>query len=630
MSDDVVTRLKNLEALVLSLKEDRAGCAGQQSALDSLSKTLSPLMSKHAKDIKHYFTLMLDAVSKSENADEGLEVQVSLILSQIESEFRNLAQNVASMVQTVDTQCRESTQHEFQEQVKLLKQNNAEFVSALDKFASAQDKFEKDQFEKDVELISQSNEIARLKSALYLAQSQKSPEKGADDANSTENVEYFKQQLESQKAEIDSQKAELESQKESQKAELESQKAELVSRHQEKIGLFTAKYRALFEELATAKGNIRVVCRIRPAKDASAAEMIKLENPEQNFLVWTTLRTSYQNDKSREARDFEFQRVFGGDETNHDVFGEVRDFAISAASGRVCTIFAYGASGTGKSYTFTHKDGLIQSYIQLLFELSEEERAHYEYEFRISAVEIYLNRLFDLLQTPANNAKAEIRLNAESTTNLDSREAAIGLLERILERREVASTVQNATSSRSHFILTIKITKRSLTNPNETPIKGQVRFLDLAGSERVGKNSLTGGSGPQQSLVYDQGNDINQSLLDLGKGIRSLVTKDNFVPSHNLTRYIRSSLSHGSRLLIVATVSPLAGNQNNTLNTLRWSQDAIGRPSQGKLVTQTRAPESVSPSTAGGSRQRGTSAVSSKTSTPSKKSAPPSPSNFKR
>ncbi|KAI0185995.1 P-loop containing nucleoside triphosphate hydrolase protein, partial [Xylaria flabelliformis] len=364
----------------------------------------------------------------------------------------------------------------------------------------------------------------------------------------------------------------------SQKTKLVSQETELVSRHQEEIRLFTAKYRALFEELATAKGNIRVVCRIRPSKDASAAEMIKLENPEQKFPVWTTLRTVYQNDKSREARDFEFQRVFGGDETNHDVFGEVRDFAVSAASGKVCTIFAYGASGTGKSHTFTHKDGLIQSYIQLLFELSEQERAHYEYEFQISAVEIYLNRLFDLLQTPENNKKAEIKLNAESTTNLDSREAAIGLLERILERREVASTVQNATSSRSHFILTIKISKRSLTNPNETPIKGQVRFLDLAGSERVGKNSLTGGSGPQQSLVYDQGNDINQSLLDLGKGIRSLVTKDNFVPSHNLTRYIRSSLSHGSRLLIVATVSPLTGDQNNTLNTLRWSQDAIGRP----------------------------------------------------
>ncbi|KAI1756603.1 kinesin motor domain-containing protein, partial [Xylaria castorea] len=199
--------------------------------------------------------------------------------------------------------------------------------------------------------------------------------------------------------------------------------------------------------------------------------------------------------------------------------------------------------------------------------------------------------MYDLLQTPVENEKVEVRLTAESTTKLDSREAAIVLIEQVTRRREVASTIQNATSSRSHFILTVKISKRSLTNSNEKPTEGQVRFLDLAGSERVGKNSLTGGSGPQQSLASDQGNDINQGLLDLGKGIRSLATKASFFPSHNLTRYIRSSLSPGSRLLIVATVSSLVENQNNTLNTLRWSQDAIGRPSQGKLVTQAKAPE---------------------------------------
>ncbi|KAI1739261.1 P-loop containing nucleoside triphosphate hydrolase protein [Xylaria scruposa] len=597
MSDDVIARLKNIEALVLSLKEDRAG---HQPALENLSKALSPLVGAHADDLKHHLLLMLDVISKSEHADEGLEVQVGLISSQIESGFRNLAQNIASTVSTADLHCRETVQHEFEEQIELLKHNNAGFTSVLTRFADAQDKFEKDNREREIELVSQSKEIEQLKSALSLAQSQKSPEKGADDTKEAENAESLKLQL-------------------------ESQKAELVSKHQEEIRLFTAKYRALFEELATVKGNIRVVCRIRPAKDASAAEMIKLENPEQNFFVWAALRAVYQNDsKNQEARDFEFQRVFGGDETNHDVFNEVKDFAVSAAGGSVCTVMAYGATGSGKSHTFTNKDGLIQRYIQLLFELSEEERADYEYEFRISAVEIYLNRLYDLLQTPTNNAKAEIKLNGESTTKLDSQEAAVGLLERILERREVASTVQNATSSRSHFILTIKISKRSLTNSNETPIKGQVRFLDLAGSERVGKNSLTGGSGPQQTLISDQGNDINQSLLDLGKGIRSLATKDNFVPSHNLTRYIRSSLSPGSRLLIVATVSPLTANQNSTLNTLKWSQDAIGRPSQGKLVTQTKAPP-VSPRT-----NKFPSAASSKNSTPSKKIAPPSPANTKR
>ncbi|RYC57009.1 hypothetical protein CHU98_g9200 [Xylaria longipes] len=610
MSDDVASRLKNIEALVLSLKEDRAG---QQSGSDGLPETLYPLVCEHVADLKHYLALMLDAVSKNEHADEGFEIQIGLISSQIENGFRNLAQNIASIVGNTEVEDRRnSTQQEFEEQVELLKRNNAEFISAITRlvaYEDAQNLLEKEAIEREVESISQTYEIERLKVALEIAQSQKGPAGSAGGAESAESAEGAEAA-------------------EAAEEYWKVREAELVSKHKTEIRSFTAKYRALFEEFAVVKGNIRVISRIRQ-ENAPSEELIKFEDPEQDFL-WTKLRTTFSNDsKKLESRDFEFQRVFGSGETNQEIFLEVKDFAESAASGRTCTVMGYGATGTGKSHTFLRKeDGLVQSYIKLLFELAQDESSIYEYEFRLSAVEIYLNKCYDLLQTPVDNKKAEVRLNAESTTKLDSREAAITILEQVVERREVASTKQNAVSSRSHFILSLKVSKRSLTNSNEKPIEGQVRFLDLAGSERVGKNSLSGGSSAQQSLVFEQGNDINKGLLDLGKGIRSLATRDSFFPSHNLTRYIRSSLSPGSRLLIVATISPLTSNLNNTLNTLRWSQEAIGRPAQGKLVTQAKAPESSPPrnsrpAVTGGGRKRNpsvSSAISSKVSTPTRNS----------
>ncbi|KAI8954804.1 P-loop containing nucleoside triphosphate hydrolase protein [Xylaria longipes] len=541
MSDDVASRLKNIEALVLSLKEDRAG---QQSGSDGLPETLYPLVCEHVADLKHYLALMLDAVSKNEHADEGFEIQIGLISSQIENGFRNLAQNIASIVGNTEVEDRRnSTQQEFEEQVELLKRNNAEFISAITRlvaYEDAQNLLEKEAIEREVESISQTYEIERLKVALEIAQSQKGPAGSAGGAESAESAEGAEAA-------------------EAAEEYWKVREAELVSKHKTEIRSFTAKYRALFEEFAVVKGNIRVISRIRQ-ENAPSEELIKFEDPEQDFL-WTKLRTTFSNDsKKLESRDFEFQRVFGSGETNQEIFLEVKDFAESAASGRTCTVMGYGATGTGKSHTFLRKeDGLVQSYIKLLFELAQDESSIYEYEF--------------------HNKKAEVRLNAESTTKLDSREAAITILEQVVERREVASTKQNAVSSRSHFILSLKVSKRSLTNSNEKPIEGQVRFLDLAGSERVGKNSLSGGSSAQQSLVFEQGNDINKGLLDLGKGIRSLATRDR-------------------------------------------------RPAQGKLVTQAKAPESSPPrnsrpAVTGGGRKRNpsvSSAISSKVSTPTRNS----------
>ncbi|KAJ2992852.1 hypothetical protein NUW58_g2032 [Xylaria curta] len=553
MSNTDADRIKNIEAQVLALvAERRTDPYGFQETWSSL--------------IRDYVD----------------EVQIGLLSSQIDNGLRGLAEDMTTTVRDA-TLAHSNTQQAFEAQVERMKRNNSEFMSAVARLHVIHDTQE---LLGTDELKDMEKEIERLKVAL--AESQRHENKEVESISPA-----METQLKSQEKEIEKLKHELtiiDTFKQEQLKYAEHWKksisdAEEITReqesllvaqkeeHQAEIMLHVARYRALVEELATIKGSIRVICRVR-CEEAPAEDLVQFSNPD-GIVPCTKLRATYESNGSTEHKDFEFQRAFTGGEDNQTIFSEVRDFAVSAISGNTCTVMAYGATGSGKSYTFLSEDGLVLNFINLLFNMANEELAYCEYDFQLSAVEIYLNKCFDLLQVPIDQKKAEVRLNAETTTKLNSQEEAVAILKQVIERREVAPTKQNSTSSRSHFVVSIRISKKALANPGDAPTKGVINFVDLGGSEAAGKNFLGGSS---STLITQQGVDINNSLLDLGKAIRNVAMHENIFPSHSLTKFLRSSFDSGSRLLVVATVSSLKANQNNTLSTLRWSQEAIGRP----------------------------------------------------
>lgn len=570
MPDDTSNRFESTEESISSLMES---VTEKQTGSGSLQGVTSGLIHDHLANLRHRLDVLADAIKDNEYADGQLETQIGLLSSHIEFGFRNLAEDVASTVASVNTGYKVLLK-EFQRQVEQSKNNNAvlqatvshlfaldpsgalgkTFEPVLHSFENKPEPGSKQQDESSLKLVeyqtklkAREDEISILKAALELAESQKAPE---DADYSKKTSAEFEQQA-------------------------QDREAALVAKHAEQSRLFTVRYHALVEQLAEAKGNIRVLCRTRP-EDAPEEDLINFSNPaEHPALPWSKLRVTYQNESQKtDHRDFNFQRAFGRGESNQDVFDEVSDFAKSVVYGNNACIMAYGATGTGKSYLFLSDDGLVHSYVALLFQLAEQERAHCEYEFHTSAIEIYLNKVFDLLQPSVGGEKAEVRLSLESTAKLESQQQAIAIIKQAISRREAASTKQNATSSRSHFIISIKISRKP--SGNEKPTESTLSFTDLAGSEAAAKNFMSGSSGPRQALIYEQGQDINKGLLDLGKGIRSVARREAFIPSHNLTRALRSTLTPGSRLLLVTTVSSLVANQSTTLTTLRWSQDAIG------------------------------------------------------
>jgi hypothetical protein len=335
-----------------------------------------------------------------------------------------------------------------------------------------------------------------------------------------------------------------------------------------------ARTKQMVDELAELKGNVRVVCRIKP-EVAPEAELLKITNldGDNTFIPWTQLRVTTENNYTTETKDFSFQRVFGKGESNQDIFKEVKDFALTAILGRPTTIVGYGATGTGKSHTFLSEDGLIHSYISLLFQTAEEERTQYEYIFHLSALEIYLNKVYDLLEQPNDGERVETKAYALSAVRLESQDTAFELIQQVICRREVASTSWNATSSRSHAVISLKISRRPITGSNKKATEGIINFVDLAGSEPVGKVMKAG----PQDIIAKQGTDINVSLQQMGRTIRAVADGAKFIPpgSHSLSKLLKSSLTSHSRLLVIVTVSPLLKNKSQTDHTLSWCTSTV-------------------------------------------------------
>lgn len=132
--------------------------------------------------------------------------------------------------------------------------------------------------------------------------------------------------------------------------------------------------------------------------------------------------------------------------------------------------------------------------------------------------------------------------------------------------RSIGATEMNKQSSRSHAIFTITICKVSET---EGTMRGKINFVDLAGSERLDKTKATGNRA-------QEGISINKSLSTLSKVIEALSTHQSHIPyrESSLTRILKDSLGGNAKTVMIACISPADSNHSETVNTLRWADQA--------------------------------------------------------
>lgn len=351
--------------------------------------------------------------------------------------------------------------------------------------------------------------------------------------------------------------------------------------------------RSLHERLQQLKGNIRVFCRIKPlSNDDSEQTQFEILDEDSSDGISQTLimskdiveqiptRSSSHSIKSN-CHTFCFDKVFGPDVSNEDIFEELSQLIQSSLDGFNVCVFAYGQTGSGKTWTMSHPHtGMISLSIDMIFETIEDLKSkEWTYTVKSEILEIYNESIIDLLTSSGSLKKHEIKhddVNCKtSITNMtcmdvDSKEKAKSIISMASKNRSTASTKLNERSSRSHSICTFKIEGVNLKTGEKR--EGNLNLIDLAGSERL-YNSQAKGDRLKETQA------INKSLSSLGDVICSLGQQQNsqshqqHIPFRNskLTYLLKHSLQGDSKTLMFVNLSPSLRNFNETLNSLRFA-----------------------------------------------------------
>ncbi|ORY72338.1 kinesin-domain-containing protein [Neocallimastix californiae] len=342
-------------------------------------------------------------------------------------------------------------------------------------------------------------------------------------------------------------------------------------------------------EKESKETNIQVVVRLRPrnTKEITENSSVCISTNGVKGKEIHVRPNSYEVT----SKTYTFDRVFGPEASQFLVYNEiVSPILREVLKGYNCTIFAYGQTGTGKTYTMEGDlsnigdasvsigkyCGIIPRTLMNLFEILEREKD--EFSVRVSYIELYNEQLNDLLSIDDNrklriyedvNKKGVVIANLEEVL-VKSAKDGIKVLQRGAQKRQVAATNYNLKSSRSHCVFSITVHIKETAPEGEEMLKvGKLNLVDLAGSENIGR------SGAENKRAREAGS-INQSLLTLGRVINSLVERSPHIPyrESKLTRLLQDSLGGRTKTCLIATVSPAKSNIEESISTLEYAHRA--------------------------------------------------------
>lgn len=316
--------------------------------------------------------------------------------------------------------------------------------------------------------------------------------------------------------------------------------------------------------------SIKVICRVRPLNSTEIGNGSKfvLTFPGDGKTVCIG------------GKNFTYDHVVTPKNTQAEVYDVVaKPIVADVLNGYNGTIFAYGQTSSGKTYTMEGVlgdpvyQGVIPRIIDDIFKHIYGMDENLEFHIKVSYFEIYMDKIRDLLDVsktnlPVHENKDRVPYVKGATERfVSSPEDVFDVIDEGKVNRHVAVTNMNEHSSRSHSVFMITVRQENLETQKK--LHGNLYLVDLAGSEKVAKTGAEG-------TVLDEAKNINRSLSALGNVINSLVEGSSHVPYRDskLTRILQESLGGNARTTMVICCSPAAYNDSETKSTLLFGMRA--------------------------------------------------------
>lgn len=533
--------------------------------------------------------LSLDLDQERRTHEYKLQDQARDHRSELEDQRRTLSDETERLHRQHDEEV-EALKRQYQAELEEERQQNARVLDTFkSKLGSEQQDLAQALKDKDREVSDMRNEADAMRSDLDRERTQKAYlQKQIDDliGNNTSlegTVRTLQAQvhfLESDSKQQSDSFAQMEARMQDALRTADEARQKLIKEETER--------RVLFNKYQELKGNIRVMCRVRPLLESSEGSVADLDYPDEKTSAQIAVRGPEEKNSlgriTTKTFPFEFDRVFTPQIQNEEIFGEISQMVQSALDGYNVCIFCYGQTGSGKTYTMSSTDGMIPRATKMIYETVHKlKEKSWTYTMEGNFIEVYNEELHDLLTPTKDQRKLDIRhdearrtttvLNCKSVT-LDSEDTVEIMLNEAQKNRSVAATKSNERSSRSHSVFTLKLNGEN--SATRERCEGTLNLVDLAGSERL---KSSGAEGDRMKETQN----INTSLKSLGDVIEALGTGQKHIPYRNskLTYLLKNSLGGNSKTLMFVMVSPLEAHLNETLSSLRFAT----KVSQAQLKT---------------------------------------------
>ncbi|CAM0870939.1 unnamed protein product [Alopecurus aequalis] len=337
-----------------------------------------------------------------------------------------------------------------------------------------------------------------------------------------------------------------------------------------------AKRKRLHNIVQETKGNIRVFCRCRPLSKVETSSgykcVVDFDGANDGDIGIANGGTA--------KKTFKFDRVYTPKDDQAEVYADASPLVTSVLDGYNVCIFAYGQTGTGKTFTMegTEKNrGVNYRTLEELFKIAEERKDSVTYNISVSVLEVYNEQIRDLLATSPSSKKLEIKQAGEGAhhvpgiveANVENISEVWDVLQTGSNSRAVGSNNVNEHSSRSHCMLCIMVRAKNLINGDCT--RSKLWLVDLAGSERLAKTDAQGDR-------LKEAQNINRSLSALGDVISALASRSSHIPYRNskLTHLLQDSLGGDSKALMFVQISPSDNDVSETLSSLNFASRVRG------------------------------------------------------
>ena len=347
------------------------------------------------------------------------------------------------------------------------------------------------------------------------------------------------------------------------------------------------KEKELLSSLQKAnKDFIKVFVRFRPLNELEnelLSDNCGWETPkyisDTQIGIYSTKELKDSNAQIPSNLIFKYDKIFTSESQQSQIYENVGKRIVGdVMEGYNGTIFAYGQSGSGKTYTMYGPDifddiykGIIPRIVEDIFNYVEKADDNVDFQFKLSVLEIYKEVMYDLLTQQSSDIKIQenpetgIVIEGLSEVYLSSIDEFFEYVDLSQSNRKVAETKLNHNSSRSHCILILEVTQSF--KKEKLIKKGTLNLVDLAGSEKVSKTGAVG-------LTLEEAKKINLSLSTLGNVIHALTHKSEHIPYRDskLTRLLKESLGGNYKTSLIVTCSPHSYNLDEVISSLLFAK----------------------------------------------------------